>query len=196
MQKLIKGIVDLFFSFISLIILSPLFLFIAFIIKIMTNGPVFFKQERAGKNGRLFMIWKFRTMINNVPLLPIDKVLEYELHGNDPRIIKGGGFLRKYNFDELPQLINVLKGEMSLVGPRPFFLTRLENNLKLSAKRLSIKPGLTGPAQVYIYQYKKIDDQKIIQLDEEYIDNWSLWLDLKIIFKTIDILTKKVIFNK
>lgn len=196
MQHLIKRIADLFLSLFLLILLSPLFLIIAFVIKTTSKGPVFFKQERVGKNRRLFMVWKFRTMIHPAPSLPIEKVLAYELHNNDPRIIKGGKFLRKYYFDELPQLINVLRGEMSLVGPRPFFLPRLNNNPRLKDKRLSVLPGMTGLSQVYVYQHKKIDDEIIIKLDEEYLERWNLWLDLKIILTTIDIIYKKVILKK
>ena len=179
LPRVIKNIFDLIAALIGLVILSPLFIFIAGLIKLDSKGPVFFKQERLGKNGKTFKIWKFRTMVNNS---------EYSGLGlasaeNDPRITKIGKFLRKLTLDEWPQLINVIKREMSLVGPRPL-PSQYKNKDGLSrellwGKRLSVRPGLI--CLVDIKGRGFVPWEKSLEYDAWYVDNWSLLLDLKIL---------------
>jgi exopolysaccharide biosynthesis polyprenyl glycosylphosphotransferase len=188
-QVLIKHILDYSVSLVLLILLSPLFFLIAVLIKLTSPGPVFFIQERVGMNKRRFNLYKFRTMIPNA----LDKQAEIahlnEVSGpvfkitNDPRIIPFGKILRRTSVDELPQLLNILKGDMSLVGPRPPIPSEVEQYEWRYRKRLSVKPGITCLWQTS--GRSKIPFEKWMELDKEYIDNWSLWLDLKILLKTI-----------
>lgn len=180
-MQIIKRLFDIIFSFFSLIILFPSFLIIAFLIKINSNGQVFFKHERIGKNGRSFYPFKFRTMREGA----IKEGLGYNVAENDERITRIGNFLRKWGIDELPQLINVLRGEMSLVGPRPTFKYQVEKYSDFQRKRLLIKPGITGWA--LIQGRNLLSWQERIKYDVWYVENWSLWLDFKILFKTIKI---------
>ncbi|MFV1951725.1 MAG: sugar transferase [Nitrospinota bacterium] len=174
-----------------LILLSPLLLLTALAIRLSSPGPVLFKQTRIGLFGRRFQMYKFRSMINNAE--EIKKDLEHlnEMSGpifkikKDPRITPIGRFLRKTSLDELPQLINVLKGEMSLVGPRPPLPDEVDKYETWHRKRLSVKPGLTCLWQ--IYGRNKIDFEKWMELDLRYIDNRSFGMDLKILFKTIPV---------
>lgn len=180
--KIIKRLFDIFFSLITLIILSPLFLIIAIAIKINDFGPVFYKQERIGENFKKFYIIKFRSMVVNAekntgPVLATD---------NDTRITKIGKFLRKYRLDEIPQFINVLKGNMSIVGPRPereFFVNKFIEINPLYKYRFNTKPGITGLAQIYS-KYDTSFEEKLLY-DLLYIVKWSFYLDLWIIILTI-----------
>ena len=177
-MALIKRLLDFAVSLVGLIILLPLFAVIAIAIKIDDRGPVFFRQERAGKDGRIFQIYKFRSMEVGAE----HKGAGVFVEENDPRITRVGKFLRHTSFDELPQLINVLKGEMSLVGPRPTLPYQVERYDARQRKRLTVKPGITGWAQVN--GRNALTWPERIELDLWYVDNWSLWLDLKILWRT------------
>ena len=184
----LKRIFDLTLSCILLIIFSPLFLIIAIFIKLDSKGPVFFKQERLGKNGKVFLIYKFRTMVDNAEEVGTGLFT----NENDPRITKVGAFLRKTSLDELPQLINILKGEMSIIGPRPPIPYHPYNYDEYSEEqklRFTVLPGITGYAQVN--GRNKIEWDERIKYDIYYAKNWSLGFDLKIFFKTI-----RTVFNR
>lgn len=189
---LIKRIIDISVSGVALILLSPLFLIISILIKLTSKGPVFFKQVRVGLNGRRFILYKFRTMVEDAEER-LKSLLKYnEMKGpvfkmsNDPRITKIGKILRRFSLDELPQLWNVLKGDMSLVGPRPPLPSEVEKYQPWQRRRLSMRPGLTCLWQVN--GRNKINDfDEWVRLDLEYIDNWSLGLDFKILFKTVPV---------
>jgi exopolysaccharide biosynthesis polyprenyl glycosylphosphotransferase len=191
-HSLAKVVLDFFGSLILLVLIgSWLFPLIALAIKLTSRGPVFFKQQRSGQNGRPFMLYKFRTMVTNAEQSQHELEAMNEMRGpvfkitKDPRITPIGKFLRKYSLDELPQLWNVLRGDMSLVGPRPLPVNEVKRFSDLAhRRRLSVKPGLTCLWQIggrnQIFDFKEW-----VRLDLEYIDNWSLWLDLKILLLTI-----------
>jgi len=192
---MIKRLFDIIFSFFGLLLASPLLALIALGIKIDSSGPVFYRGKRMGRGGRVFRVFKFRTMI-----VDAEKLGGPSTSADDPRLTKFGAFLRKHNLDELPQLINVLKGEMSFVGPRPEVPSEVET-YDGETKRiiLSVKPGMTDlatlrnlheeevlrgaldPHQAY---REKIKPQKI-KLAKEYVKNQSFWLDIRIIIKTL-----------
>jgi lipopolysaccharide/colanic/teichoic acid biosynthesis glycosyltransferase len=164
---------------------------IALAIKLASPGPVFFQQQRSGLNGAPFTLCKFRTMVTNAEQFKHELEAMNEMRGpvfkiaKDPRITALGKFLRRYSLDELPQLWNVLHGEMSLVGPRPLPVDEVRRFNDLAhRRRLSVKPGLTCLWQVQ-GRNKISDFQDWVRLDLEYIDNWSLWLDIKILLRTI-----------
>ena len=161
-----------------MIVLLPIFAIIGILIKLDSKGPVFFIQERAGKDVKIFRAYKLRTMVDNAEKIG----LGYEIEKNDSRITRVGKHLR-WGIDELPQLINVFKGEMSLVGPRPTLPYQVEKYSEREKRRLEVKPGITGWALVNGRNILSWPER--IKLDIWYIDNWSLWLDLKILFKTI-----------
>ena len=186
----IKRIFDIIASLISLIVLVPIFIISGVLIKLDSRGPIFFIQERVGKNGKIFKIYKLRTMVVNT----IEDV-GGKLSQNDPRITHTGKHLR-WGIDELPQIINVLKGEMSLVGPRPTLPEQVKCYSKKERRRLEMKPGITNLP--LIYGRNKLSWPERIKLDIWYIDNWSLWLDIKILFKTIwvVIFTRKGIYGE
>lgn len=179
LNLILKRILDIIISFISLIFLSPFFLLISFLIKIDSKGEVFFRQKRLGKYGKPFLIFKFRTMVKNAS----KKGTGYKVVENDPRITRIGEVLRKFSLDELPQLINVLRGEMSLIGPRPALVRDFERYDERQKRRLLMKPGITGLAQ--INGRAKIRWPERIEYDLEYINNFNLWIDTKIFFKTL-----------
>ena len=189
-MKAIKSIIDYLVAGAVLILLLPFFLLIATTIKLSSRGSVFFKQERCGLNGRRFSLYKFRTMAANAEEKRGDLDKANEAVGpvfkirNDPRIIPViGHFLRKTGFDELPQLINILKGEMSLVGPRPPIPAEVDMYDDWQRRRLSMKPGLTCIWQT-MPQRNDINFDEWMRMDLEYIDKWSLSLDFKLIVKT------------
>jgi lipopolysaccharide/colanic/teichoic acid biosynthesis glycosyltransferase len=193
MKFLIKRIIDFCVSFITLIVLSPFFLIIAILIKLDSKGPVFFVQKRAGKNGKLFNFYKFRTMVENAEKIGLGMAAEE----NDPRITKLGKFLREWTIDESPQFINVLKGDIGLVGPRPLppYNGQDETLKKLWQKRISIKPGLVS--LVDIKGRNLVPWEKRFEYDNWYIDNWSLWLDFKIlILGFFAVLSKKGVYGE
>jgi exopolysaccharide biosynthesis polyprenyl glycosylphosphotransferase len=188
-QLLIKRLIDITVSTILLLLLSPLFVVVSTLIKGTSKGPVFFQQKRVGYNSRLFNCLKFRTMVENAEALQKDLLRLNEMEGpvfkikNDPRVTKVGRVLRKTSIDELPQLINVFKGDMSLVGPRPPIPSEVNEYVLKDRRRLSMRPGITCLWQ--INGRNAIPFEKWMELDRQYIDQWSLWLDLKILAKTI-----------
>jgi putative colanic acid biosynthesis UDP-glucose lipid carrier transferase len=187
MAAFFKNCFDKVFAVLALLFLSPLFLLIAILIRIETPGPVFYSAIRIGKGGKPFKVYKFRSMKENDN--SADGICSTKL--NDPRITRLGRFLRKYSIDELPQFVNVLLGNMSVVGPRPHrrFLNRqLQENVYHYMLRQYVKPGITGWAQVNGWRGPTDTEEQKRQRtlhDLWYIENWSFWLDIKIIFLTI-----------
>lgn len=194
--KAIKRVFDIIFSLIGLVLLSPIFLIISVIIKLDSKGPVFFVHSRIGEKGKPIGIYKFRTMVNNAEDLiksftPEQKEefeRSYKLE-NDPRITKVGDFLRKTSLDELPQILNILKGELSIIGPRPIVQSELDKYEDNKDKFLSVRPGLTG----YWAANGRSDTsyEERMQMELYYVDNMSFKLDVKIFFKTIFAVLKK-----
>ena len=185
-------------SFLILIALSPVLFIIAILIKSDSPGPVFFRQNRTGWNGKTFSIWKFRSMHTNQQVQDNAELKQAER--GDPRITKIGAFIRKTSIDELPQLFNVLTGDMSLVGPRPHAVQHDEvysQRINDYYARHNIKPGMTGLAQVRGYrgETKEIDQMtKRVESDIEYINNWSIWLDLSILIRTTAVFNSKGVY--
>jgi lipopolysaccharide/colanic/teichoic acid biosynthesis glycosyltransferase len=182
-KSIFKPIFDWIIALIALIILSPLFLVVAIFVKVDSPGPVFFIQERLGKNGSVFKFFKFRSMTINQPLKESKGTKLYE---NDPRITKVGRFIRKTSIDELPQLINILKGDMSFIGPRPpvtYFPKRFEDYSEFEKQRFQVKPGISGLAQV---RCREIHDWDInIPIDVEYVKNYSFTFDLNLFLSSL-----------
>lgn len=188
----LKRLFDIVFSAAVLIILSPVFAGIAIAIKATSHGPVLFRQQRLSLNGRKFTLLKFRTMVADAEAKLAGLQDKNEMRGpafkleNDPRVTELGRFLRKSSMDELPQLWSVLKGDMSIVGPRPPIPSEVNQYDPWQRRRLSMRPGLTCLWQV-MGRNRITDFNEWAKLDLEYIDNWSIWLDLKIFFKTIPV---------
>ncbi len=186
-----KRALDIVFSSLLLIVLSPLLVAIAIAIKFDSRGPVFYFSERIGKKGHVFKCTKFRTMVRDADLKRADIMHMNERDGvlfkitNDPRVTRLGRFLRKYSLDELPQFFNVLRGEMSVVGPRPPIASEVKEYKLSHLRRLDVTPGITGLWQVQGRKDPSFDSY--ISLDVTYIENWSLWLDIKIILRTIGV---------
>ena len=185
---LVKRVVDIMISAILLVILSPVLLVIALAIRITSGSPVLYAWQVVGMQGRPFTGRKFRTMVRGADGMKQDLLHLNEMNGgpvfkvkDDPRVTTIGKFLRKYSLDELPQLWSVLKGDMSLVGPRPPLQSEYEKFTEWQKKKLAIKPGMTSLWQV---SGKPSDFDEWVRLDLEYIDHWSLWLDAQILFKT------------
>lgn len=184
-----KTVFDKIGALVGIIIASPLALLIALAIKLGDGGPIFFKQVRSGMNGRPFIFYKFRTMNVNAESQKNELLSLNEMSGpafkitDDPRVTLVGKFLRKTSMDELPQFYNVIKGDMSLVGPRPPLPSEVKQYKEWQYRRLSVKPGITCLWQ--INGRNDIDFDKWMKLDLQYIDNWSFWTDIKIILKTI-----------
>ena len=196
LQSLTKQMIDYIGAFTMILILSPLLLICALSVKLTSQGPIMFRQKRSGINGRPFTMFKFRSMNTNAEQRKHELEAMNEMSGpvfkvsSDPRITPIGKILRKYSLDELPQLINVLQGSMSLVGPRPLPEDETKRFEDLShRRRLSVKPGLTCLWQISgRNEVKEFSDW--VRLDLEYIDNWSLWLDIKILIRTIPVVFK------
>jgi exopolysaccharide biosynthesis polyprenyl glycosylphosphotransferase len=188
-QLLAKRLLDASVSLAVLIFLMPLMLVVAILIKLTSPGPVFFVQNRVGMNQRQFRLYKFRSMVVDAEKRKLEMAHLNERDGpafkmeNDPRTTRIGRFIRKTSIDELPQLFNVLSGEMSLVGPRPPLPDEVKRYEWLFRKRLSVKPGITCIWQ--ISGRNNVSFDRWMQMDHEYVENWSLWLDLKILLKTI-----------
>jgi exopolysaccharide biosynthesis polyprenyl glycosylphosphotransferase len=193
---LMKRLVDIAISTTALVVTSPVLLGIALLIKLDawkngSKGPIFYKAARIGRKGRTFNCYKFRTMVPNADHLKADLAHMNERKGvlfkivNDPRITRIGGVLRKYSLDELPQFYNVLRGDMSLVGPRPPIASEVEQYDLAHLRRLDVLPGITGLWQVEARQDPSFDSY--ISLDTAYVENWSFWLDLKILARTIGV---------
>lgn len=185
-----KRIIDLSFSALGLIFFSPVLFVIAILVKFNSPGPIFFKQKRVGLNGRIFTLLKFRSMVDNAEEMLEQLLSQNEMKGpvfkisNDPRVTPLGRFLRKYSLDELPQLFNVFKGDMSLVGPRPPLPSEVTLYKRKYRKRLSMRPGLTCTWQVS-GRNNIPDFEKWAELDLEYINNWSLRRDFELLLKTV-----------
>ncbi len=191
-EKKVKRLMDILISLTFLLFSSPFILLISIAIKLDSRGPIFYKQERSGQNGEVFKIIKFRSMVHNAEKKsgPVWSMKD------DPRITKVGRIIRKLRLDEVPQVFNVLKGEMSFVGPRPerpYFVEKLSEEIPLYKRRLKVRPGITGWAQVKHKYDETIEDVKTkLRYDLFYIENMSLRMDLKIIFRTVFV----VLFGK
>ena len=176
----------------GLLLLSPVIVVVACAVKFTSKGPIFFSQKRVGKNGKIFDMYKFRSMVVNAEELKEKLAHQNEMSGpmfkmkDDPRVTKIGKFIRKTSIDELPQLWNVLKGDMSLVGPRPSLPKEVAQFEKWMYKRLSVKPGLTCFWQVS--GRNNIDFEDWMKLDIKYVDERNIWIDIKLIFKTVLVL--------
>lgn len=190
----VKRTLDIIFSSVGLVCLSPLMAVIAYKIKKEDKGPVFYKQIRVGKNGHQFEMYKFRSMVTNADQLLEQLKDQNEVEGamfkmkHDPRITRTGHYLREHSLDELPQLVNVLKGDMSLVGPRPPLPSEVKQYTDYDKQRLYVVPGCTGLWQATVRNNVGFDD--MVKLDLEYIRHASLSYDLWIIWKTIAIIFK------
>lgn len=188
-----KRALDIIGALVGLLILSILFLLVAFLIKLEDpKGPLFFSQKRVGKDGKEFKMYKFRSMVTDAEARLGELLKHNEVEGamfkmkNDPRITKIGKFIRKTSIDELPQLINVLKGDMSLVGPRPPLPREIQEYTKYHMQRLLVTPGCTGVWQASARN--SVGFEEMVDMDIYYIRNRSFWFDLKIIFKTVLVL--------
>jgi len=186
-----KRLVDIALSLGALLTAAPLMAAIALAIKMDSEGPVFYISERIGKRGRVFPCFKYRTMVRNAESMKKDLAAMNERDGilfkisNDPRVTRLGAFLRKYSLDELPQFLNVLRGEMSIVGPRPPIATEVEKYQLEHFRRLEVLPGLTGLWQVEARHDPSF--AKYIELDTAYVENWSFWLDMRILVRTANV---------
>lgn len=192
LQVAIKRAIDITLSLLALSLFSPLFLVLSLLIKRDSRGPALFRQTRVGKDGKLFTCYKFRTMYVDAPDMrnPDGSTFNAE---NDPRVTRVGRFLRRTTLDELPQFINVLKGDLSLVGPRPDLVDQLKFYSEQDKKKLAVKPGMTGLA--FISGRNTLPWERRRELDIEYIENYSLLLDLQILLKTIPyVLLSKNVF--
>ncbi|MBS0941205.1 sugar transferase [Lactiplantibacillus plantarum] len=191
--RLIKRLFDVCASFTALVLLSPMFLVVAIAIKAEdSQGKVFYSQIRVGKGGKRFKIYKFRSMVSNADELLKTLISENDVDGAmfkmklDPRVTKVGSFIRKYSIDELPQLVNVLKGNMSLVGPRPPLEREVKEYTDYDKQRLYVKPGCTGLWQATVRNSVGFDE--MVRLDLIYVQKRSLKFDLWIIFRTVKIM--------
>lgn len=187
-----KRITDVLFSGIGLIILSPVFVIVAIAIKLDSKGPIFFKQDRVGKDEEIFSMYKFRSMVVNAEELKKALENQNEMSGpmfkmkKDPRITRVGRFIRKTSIDELPQLVNVIKGDMSLVGPRPSLPKEVEQFEPWMKERLTVQPGITCFWQVM--GRNSIPFEEWMKLDVKYVRERNYFLDIKLIFKTFFVL--------
>ena len=188
--RIFKRGIDIIISLLGLIILSPILAVIAIVIKLGSKGPVIFKQQRAGKAGQAFVFYKFRTMKQDVdPFGPSPK------SGQDTRLIKVGRFLREYSLDELPQFFNVLRGDMSLIGPRPLYLSQIPEWNERQKKRLLVRPGLTGLAQ--IRGRGALTQEEKLELDVQYVETMGFLADIRIVIATVfRVLGHKGIYEK
>jgi exopolysaccharide biosynthesis polyprenyl glycosylphosphotransferase len=194
LSHLVKRAMDITFGSVALVLLSPLFLVLALLIKVQSRGPVFYKSRRVGYKGMVFNCYKFRTMMENADLLK-DRYAHLNERqdilfkiAKDPRVTKVGAVLRKYSLDELPQLWNVLCGDMSLVGPRPSIRSEVAQYKTAHLRRLDVVPGMTGLWQVEARHDPSFESY--INLDSKYVREWSIWLDLKIILRTANVVLR------
>ncbi|OPF58800.1 multidrug MFS transporter [Clostridium baratii] len=187
-----KRFIDVIGAFLGIVVLSPIILIISILIKLDSNGPILFSQDRVGKDKKVFKMYKFRSMVVNAEELKSKLKEQNEMSGpmfkmkEDPRVTKIGKFIRKTRIDELPQLINVIKGEMSLVGPRPSLPKEVEQFEPWMMERFQVKPGLTCYWQVY--GRNDIDFEDWMKLDIKYVRERNIFIDLKLIFKTVFVL--------
>lgn len=188
---MLKRALDVFVSVLLLTMLAPLLLLIAIAVKLDSNGPIFYRARRIGRKGRVFPCFKFRTMVPDADARRHEIAHLNERDGilfkvsNDPRITRVGRYLRKYSLDEIPQFWNVIRGDMSLVGPRPPIASEVEKYDLAHLRRLDVLPGITGLWQVEARQDPSFDSY--ISLDTAYVENWTLWLDLKILARTVSV---------
>lgn len=194
--KFVKRFFDIVLASIGMIVLSPIFLIISLAIKLESKGPIFFKHTRIGKDGKIIKIYKFRSMVNNaedmIKEFTPEQMKEYRENyklTNDPRITKVGKFLRKTSLDELPQLINIIKGDLSIIGPRPVVADELKKYGTNTRKFLSVTPGLTGYWAANGRSCTSYEQR--MQMELFYIDNLSLKMDIKVFFKTIEAVIKR-----
>lgn len=194
--KFAKRFFDIVLASIGMIVLSPIFLIISLAIKLESKGPIFFKHTRIGKDGKIIKIYKFRSMVNNaedmIKEFTPEQMKEYRENyklTNDPRITKVGKFLRKTSLDELPQLINIIKGDLSIIGPRPVVAEELKKYGPNTEKFLSVTPGLTGYWAANGRSCTSYEQR--MQMELFYIDNLSLKMDIKVFFKTIEAVIKR-----
>lgn len=194
--KFVKRFFDIVLASIGMIVLSPIFLIISLAIKLESKGPIFFKHTRIGKDGKIIKIYKFRSMVNNaedmIKEFTPEQMKEYRENyklTNDPRITKVGKFLRKTSLDELPQLINIIKGDLSIIGPRPVVSDELKKYGTNTRKFLSVTPGLTGYWAANGRSCTSYEQR--MQMELFYIDNLSLKMDIKLFFKTIEAVIKR-----
>ena len=180
MYKVVKRLIDFMFALLLLVVLSPILLLVAIAIKLDSKGPALFKQLRSGKNGKEFMMYKFRSMSAN------NDVHDFKKENQMTRV---GTFIRKTSLDELPQLFNILKGEMSFIGPRPWITDYQKYFTKNQKRRLEVLPGITGLAQAS--GRNDLSIQEKIKLDVYYVDHISFFMDIKVIFKTIQAVFSK-----
>jgi lipopolysaccharide/colanic/teichoic acid biosynthesis glycosyltransferase len=184
-----KRVFDVLVSALLLVLLSPVFLLLALFVRLTSEGPVFYRWKVVGKDGRPFTGYKFRSMVSNADKLKTMLMAQNEMTGPvfkvayDPRITAFGKWMRRYSLDELPQIYSVLKGDMSLVGPRPPLQTEHAQFTEFQKQKLAVKPGITCLWQVNGRNQVR-DFDEWVRLDLEYIQNWSLWLDFKILLKT------------
>jgi len=192
-KQVIKSVFDRISAALALVLLAPLFMIIALSIKISDQGPVFFRQIRVGKDSRQFTVWKFRTMVVDAEARKAELLAHNDGNGalfkmrRDPRVTRAGAWLRRYSLDELPQLFNVLIGNMSLVGPRPALPVEVADYQDHMRRRLAVRPGITGLWQVSGRSDLPWDEAE--RLDLRYVENWSLALDLQILWKTMSAVT-------
>ena len=200
-ERFLKRFSDLVISLFVLLLMAPLLIAVAILVKFTSRGPVLFRQERVGMDGRIFLCYKFRTMIDNADESVHRDIYKKNIEGseaanagdqakpiygkvkNDPRVTRSGSWLRRLSIDEMPQLFNVIRGDMSIVGPRPPIPYEVEEYHARHRKRLDMKPGITGLWQVS--GRNRLSFEEMVQIDQYYIENWSLWLDLKIILLTL-----------
>lgn len=181
LQKSMKRLMDIILSLIVLIVFLPIWVVVAILIKVTSQGPILFLQDRPGQYKKIFKVYKFRTMKPGS-----EKMIKgQEVMKDDDRVTSIGKFLRRTKIDEIPQVLNVLKGEMSLVGPRPERIASLEDYDDEISKRLNVRPGMTGLAQVSGNIYLDLQDR--YRFDVYYVENYSLWLDIKIIIRTVSV---------
>ncbi|MCS6884942.1 MAG: sugar transferase [Acidobacteriota bacterium] len=204
-NRFLKRAMDLVLSVIAIVFGAPVWLAVMLLIKLDSRGPAIYAQERVGMDGRIFRAYKFRSMYHNSDESLHRQLMEKTIRGeaanqgtaekpiygkvkDDPRITRVGAFIRKYSLDELPQVLNVLKGEMSFVGPRPPIPYEVEHYEEWHRARFQVKPGITGLWQVS--GRNRLNFEQMVKLDIYYIENWSLWLDIKILFKTVPVVLK------
>jgi undecaprenyl phosphate N,N'-diacetylbacillosamine 1-phosphate transferase len=189
-QALRKRLFDALIAAALLVILSPVFAMLALVIRLTSEGPAIFRQQRAGMQGKPFMLYKFRTMRLGVdPFGPSPK------SGDDPRLTRLGRVLREYSLDEWPQLVNIVIGDMSLIGPRPLYLSQIAEWDERQSRRLLVKPGLTGLAQ--ISGRGDLSREEKLELDAQYVEHASLWLDVRILLATLKLVfTQEGIYEK
>lgn len=194
-QYRIKRGIDLVFAMLAILFIGPLMLLIALLIKLSSPGPILYRQHRLGKNGHAFTMLKFRTMVQGA-----DQMLDEVIHLNhasgplfkakaDPRVTPVGGWLRRCYLDELPQLFNILRGEMSLVGPRPCLHREAARHANELAFRFAVPQGLTGPWQTHGHHSITFEEQ--LRLEREYVEGWSLMTDIQILLNTIPLVWKR-----